>query len=193
MIKLTLFGKKKEEKHESSVENELLPELQRLKEEVEKGGNLDFRSLYQATESQHTTQLPLEQNTRMQPTVSQGFQSQPTVQTPVQNMYAPPQPSNMPMNPPIGQEQRQLAPPTTQTIEKKMYEEKPELYIKIDDYKKVLELLDKLKVRLKELESILEELKMIKDKEGEKLEEMREELENTKENINSVLNLLKQP
>jgi len=191
MIKLTLFGKKKEEKSESSVENELLPELQRLKEEVEKGATLDFESLHQNAESQ-SAPLPLGQNTGIQ-TTPQGFQQQPVAQTPVQNIYTQPQPVNIPVIPSGEQEQRQSTLPATQTIEKKRYEEKPELYIKIDDYKKVLELLDKLKVRLKDLENILEELKMIKDKEGEKLEEMREELENTKENINSVLNLLKQP
>ena len=191
MIKLTLFGKKKEEKSESSVENELLPELQRLKEEVEKGSTLDFESLHQNAETQPAP-LPLGQNTGIQ-TTPQGFQQQPVAQTPVQNIYTQPQPVNIPVIPSGEQEQRQSTLPATQTIEKKRYEEKPELYIKIDDYKKVLELLDKLKVRLKDLENILEELKMIKDKESEKLEEMREELENTKENINSVLNLLKQP
>ncbi|HIP66805.1 MAG TPA: hypothetical protein EYH09_01620 [Candidatus Nanopusillus sp.] len=191
MIKLTLFGKKKEEKPEFSVENELLPELQRLKEEVEKGGTLDFGQLPQNTVPQ-TAPLPLKQNTRVQHT-PQGFQPQPTIQAPTQNMYTPPQPTNMSVIPPGEQEQRKIALPSTQNIEKRLYEERPELYIKIDDYKRVLELLDRLKVRLKDLESILEELKMIKDKEGEKLEEMREELENTKENINSVLDLLKQP
>jgi len=184
MIKLTLFGKKKEKKSEPSIENELFPELQRLKEEVEKGATLDF-GLRQNTEQQST--LPLGQNTGMQ-TTSQTFQPQPTI---TQNIQ--PQPINVPVTPPVEQEQKQITSTTTQTIEKERHGEKPELYIKIDDYKRVLDLLDKLKVRLKDLENILEELKMIKDKEGEKLEEMREELENTKENINSVLNLLKQP
>ncbi|RIB35134.1 MAG: hypothetical protein BXU00_02955 [Candidatus Nanoclepta minutus] len=69
--------------------------------------------------------------------------------------------------------------------------ESPEIYVKLDNYKKVLDLLDKLKVKLKEIESLVGELRSVKESEVSKLEEIKERLEKSKEDIGEVLENLK--
>jgi len=82
--------------------------------------------------------------------------------------------------------------PQPQRVESKIEErEAPEIYVKLDNYKKVLDLLEKLKVKLKEIESLVNELKSVKESEVSKLEEIKERLERSKEDIGEVLENLK--
>jgi len=85
-----------------------------------------------------------------------------------------------------------------QKVESKIEEKKPlepsetpEIYVKLENYKKVLDLLEKLKVKLKEIESLVNELKSVKDSEISKLEEIKERLEKSKEDMGEVLESLK--
>jgi len=108
----------------------------------------------------------------------------------------------LPKIPELKEEPTQLQPlplpamPQPQKIESKVEnriaeKEAPEIYVKLDNYKKVLDLLEKLKVKFKEIESLVNELKSVKESEVSKLEEIKERLEKSKEDIGEVLENLK--
>jgi len=112
------------------------------------------------------------------------------------------QPLPIPTRQPPGGELVQLPPPMPQgpqvqqpiqKIESKpvVEREAPEIYVKLDNYKKVLDLLEKLKIKLREIESLVSELKSIKESEVSKLEEIKDRLERSKEDIGEVLENLK--
>jgi len=120
-----------------------------------------------------------------------------------------PSPTRQPLTgQPTGGELTQLPPPmpqnlqapqpvqalqSVQTVESKpaIEKEAPEIYVKLDNYKKVLDLLEKLKIKLREIESLVSELKSIKESEVSKLEEIKDRLERSKEDIGEVLENLK--
>ena len=93
-----------------------------------------------------------------------------------------------PLPAPAPQQLPQLQAKTESRLEER---ESPEIYVKLDNYKKVLELLEKLKVKLKEIESIVNELKSVKESEVAKLEEIKDRLEKSKDSIGEVLENLK--
>ena len=191
MIKLFSLGKKKEQKAESPAEDMLFSELQKIKEEIERGSTSGMSNLFG---EQFSSQLPSspqiaqQQSPQVQsppaPTPNP-MQLQPTIPSPTPQIPAP-QPTEQQST--LSREEPRVS--VESRAEHK--EERAELYIKIDQYEKVLDILDRLKVKLKDLEHIINELKEIKEQENTKLEEMRDQLENTKENINDVLSLLKQ-
>lgn len=69
--------------------------------------------------------------------------------------------------------------------------EEKDIYIKIEDYKKLVELLNKVKTKLKEIDSLLSEIKDVKAKELEKLKANKAKLEESKGDIDAILNMLK--
>jgi len=129
----------------------------------------------------------------------------PSIEPPKEPLQLQPLPSptrQPPMGQPISSELTQLPPPMpqnlqvqqqVQTVESRSFAEReaPEIYVKLDNYKKVLDLLEKLKVKLREIESLVSELKSIKESEVSKLEEIKDRLERSKEDIGEVLENLK--
>jgi len=75
--------------------------------------------------------------------------------------------------------------------EEKPLEVRKELLIKIEDYKKVRELLQKLKEKMSEVERIVNELKEDENKRIESIKGLKEKLEESKSNINSVLDIFR--
>ena len=173
------FGKKKKAKIENipPAEEDVFPELKRIKDEID-------RTLPQPNMQQE-----------MSPTFGREFENVPLFQQYQQG--TPTQAINQPFPAlPLQPQQNTMTKATSptkqvplETIEK---EERPELYVKIDDYKKVLELLDKLKLKVKELETILTQLREMKENEMEKVEELKQQLEDAKENVNNILGILRQ-
>jgi len=207
MIKLFSLGKKKEEKAETPADDMLFAELQKIKEEIEKGSSPNISNLFgempsssvtsapnmpqprqAAAQQQMPQQLPMPLSSSNVP-APQAAPQQPQTLLPPPQQYQP-QPTPQPST--TLREEESFHPPEHERYEEHHKEEKAELYIKIDHYEKVLDILDRLKVKLKDLEHIINELKDIKEQENIKLEEMRDQLETTKENINDVLSLLKQ-
>jgi len=191
MIKLFSLGKKKEERHEPASDDMLFAELQKIKEEIEKGsfggsslfGELGGKATGGPSQLTPSSQATTQQVSPLPPPPTTMPQQQASMP-----LLPPPTPSPQPQ--PEQQSQSTQIPKTEPRAEHR--EEKVELYIKIDHYERVLDILDRLKLKLKDLEHIINELKEIKDQENTKLEEMRDQLENAKENINDVLSLLKQ-
>ncbi len=70
-------------------------------------------------------------------------------------------------------------------------EAKKELLIKIEDYKRVRELLQQLKEKMSEIEKIVNELKEDENKRLESIRGLKEKLEESKSNINSVLDIFR--
>jgi len=70
-------------------------------------------------------------------------------------------------------------------------EVKKELLIKIEDYKRVRELLQQLKEKMSEIEKIVSELKEDENKRLESIRGLKEKLEESKSNINSVLDIFR--
>lgn len=178
-----LFKKGKNKK----AEEDLFGDLEDLKKELEvseKPLSLQQNQLQQMF-------LPAEQP-RMQ-------QIQPLGLPPLEQPF--PQPLQQPQ--PIGQQfQQQIKPPVQpqkplqqeQKVEpqvKKSESEKSEIYVKLDDYKRLLEILEKLKLKLREIESYVNELKEIKENEVTKIEDIKNRIENSKEDISSILDILK--
>jgi len=75
--------------------------------------------------------------------------------------------------------------------EEKPLEVRKELLIKIEDYKKVRELLQQLKEKMSEVEKIVNELKEDENKRIESIKGLKEKLEESKSNINSVLDIFR--
>jgi hypothetical protein len=75
--------------------------------------------------------------------------------------------------------------------EERPLEVRKELLIKIEDYKKVRELLQKLKEKMSEVERIVNELKEDENKRLESIKGLKEKLEESKSNINSVLDIFR--
>lgn len=69
--------------------------------------------------------------------------------------------------------------------------EERELYIKLEDYKRLIELLNKIKTKLKDIEDILNDIKNLKKQELDKIENNNEKLSQLRESIDDVLGLLK--
>jgi len=177
-------------KETEEIESEIFPELEKIKEEIDKAFSQPIASI--------STESPIYQTQRQATQSVMGF---PFGETQGTAIYNTPQKQIMvqqPTIPTISSTQFQIPPQpkieTQVTLEKaEKVEEKPELYIKIDDYKRVLELLDKLKLKVKELENIFTQLREMKERESDKIEELRQQLEDTKENLNNILGILKQP
>ena len=70
-------------------------------------------------------------------------------------------------------------------------EVKKELLIKIEDYKRIRELLQQLKEKMSEIEKIVSELKEDENKRLESIRGLKEKLEESKSNINSVLDIFR--
>ncbi|MEM1804779.1 MAG: hypothetical protein QXI77_02155 [Nanopusillaceae archaeon] len=92
---------------------------------------------------------------------------------------------------PLQKEEEKATLVEKESIKATIEKESPEIYVKLDNYKKVLNLLEKLKVKLKEIENLVNEIKGIKENEVNKLEEIKQRLEQSKENIGEVLENLK--
>ncbi|MEM1782759.1 MAG: hypothetical protein QW678_03595 [Candidatus Aenigmatarchaeota archaeon] len=92
---------------------------------------------------------------------------------------------------PLQKEEEKTTLVEKESIKTTIEKESPEIYVKLDNYKKVLNLLEKLKVKLKEIENLVNEIKSIKENEVNKLEEIKQRLEQSKENIGEVLENLK--
>ena len=75
--------------------------------------------------------------------------------------------------------------------EEKPLEVRKEILIKIEDYKKVRELLQQLKEKMSEVERIVSELKEDENKRLESIKGLKEKLEESKSNINSVLDIFR--
>jgi len=75
--------------------------------------------------------------------------------------------------------------------EEKPLEVRKELLIKVEDYKKVRELLQQLKEKMSEVERIVNELKEDENKRIESIKGLKEKLEESKSNINSVLDIFR--
>ena len=75
--------------------------------------------------------------------------------------------------------------------EEKSLEVRKELLIKIEDYKRVRELLQQLKEKMSEVEKIVSELKEDENKRLESIKGLKEKLEESKSNINSVLDIFR--
>jgi len=75
--------------------------------------------------------------------------------------------------------------------EERPLEVRKELLIKIEDYKKVRELLQQLKEKMSEVERIVNELKEDENKRLESIKGLKEKLEESKSNINSVLDIFR--
>ena len=75
--------------------------------------------------------------------------------------------------------------------EKESLKVKKELLIKIEDYKRVRELLQQLKEKMSEVEKIVSELKEDEYKRLESIKGLKEKLEESKSNINSVLDIFR--
>ena len=75
--------------------------------------------------------------------------------------------------------------------EEKPLEVRKELLIKIEDYKRVRELLQQLKEKMSEVEKIVSELKEDENKRLESIKGLKEKLEESKSNINSVLDIFR--
>ncbi len=162
---LLAFGKKKEEKAPSP---DVFPELEKLKAEIEglaKQDNL-------ASSGAELPPLPSPAPKSEQPSL------------PVPE----PKPVELPTPKPEPQSVQNMINPHAYTAGSA---EKPELYVKIEKYKEMLELLDKIKLKLADLESVLEKLREIKEQEASKLSEWKNELEDAKTKIDEVLNIVK--
>ena len=75
--------------------------------------------------------------------------------------------------------------------EERSLEVRKELLIKIEDYKKVRELLQQLKEKMSEVERIVSELKEDENKRLDSIKGLKEKLEESKSNINSVLDIFR--
>jgi hypothetical protein len=99
--------------------------------------------------------------------------------------------------PPLEENKPLLKEKVKERVHKKhLKEEKPlevrkELLIKIEDYKRVRELLQQLKEKMSEVERIVSELKEDENKRLESIKGLKEKLEESKSNINSVLDIFR--
>jgi len=99
--------------------------------------------------------------------------------------------------PPLDENKPLLKEKVKESVHKKhLKEEKPlevrkELLIKIEDYKRVRELLQQLKEKMSEVEKIVSELKEDENKRLESIKGLKEKLEESKGNINSVLDIFR--
>ena len=75
--------------------------------------------------------------------------------------------------------------------EEKPLEVRKELLIKIEDYKRVRELLQQLKEKMSDIERIVTELKEDENKRLDSVRGLKEKLEESKGNINSVLDIFR--
>jgi len=99
--------------------------------------------------------------------------------------------------PPLEENKPLLKEKVKESVHKKhLKEERPlevrkELLIKIEDYKRVRELLQQLKEKMSEVEKIVSELKEDENKRLESIKGLKEKLEESKSNINSVLDIFR--
>jgi len=106
---------------------------------------------------------------------SQGFSQQPTLEE----------------NKPLLKEKVKESVHKKHIKEEKPLEVRKELLIKIEDYKRVRELLQQLKEKMSEVEKIVSELKEDENKRLESIKGLKEKLEESKSNINSVLDIFR--
>ena len=106
---------------------------------------------------------------------SQGFNQQPTLEE----------------NKPLLKEKVKESVHKKHIKEEKPLEVRKELLIKIEDYKRVRELLQQLKEKMSEVEKLVSELKEDENKRLESIKGLKEKLEESKSNINSVLDIFR--
>jgi len=115
-----------------------------------------------------------------QPTFSsQGFSTQQVQQLPLQETK------------PLLKEKAKESVHKKHLKEERPLEVRKELLIKIEDYKRVRELLQQLKEKMSEVEKIVSELKEDENKRLESIKGLKEKLEESKSNINSVLDIFR--
>lgn len=183
-----LFGRKKREPETSG---DIFSELEQYKQDI--GGT----DLFGNQNAKNMNDL-FGQNQQLLPPINQQGQqqqllqfSQPSQQT--QQLLPPPPP-------PFPQiEQPKIEKTVEKEVEKETMEEKGkeekternEIYVKLEDYKRLLEILEKIKLKLKEIESYVNELREMKEKEVSKMDEIKDRIDNSKEDISGILDILK--
>lgn len=210
MISFLSFGKKKESKKDVDVhDDDIFPELMELRNRVDKGvdnrgDSLPFEEFnpFRQLEGSNLPTFQKQENESHMKTMQHTPLSLPTMRSlneqPIQQLSPPPQPIQQQLEtshtiptpePTLSTERRENIAEFKEASMKE--EEKPELYIKVDDYKEVLSILKTIRAKLTEIDSLISEIRDIKSKEIERLNISKKELEESKSNVDRVLELLK--
>jgi len=75
---------------------------------------------------------------------------------------------------------------------KKMDEKMP-IFVKVDEYKEVLELLEEIKAKVKETNSTLEKLEKLKEQEDNEIESWKSEIDDVENKIHYIDQTLFEP
>lgn len=67
------------------------------------------------------------------------------------------------------------------------------VFVKIEDYKRVLELIENLKAKLDNAKSVIEHIEQLKNQEDAEIEKCKERLENLTTKVTSIDNILTTP